>query len=71
MFTSLQMVMILIAQLSDFGLSTTIIKFYSDKFKSGHPLCAEALLRYALGIRILTSMACVLPCLVSAETLCH
>ncbi len=65
------MVMILIAQLSDFGLSTTIIKFYSDKFKSGQPLCAEVLLRYALGIRILTSMACVLPCLVYAETICQ
>jgi O-antigen/teichoic acid export membrane protein len=71
MFTSLHMTMVLIAQLSDFGLSTTIIKFYSDKTRSGHPLCAEALLRYALGLRTLTSAACVLPCLVYAEPICQ
>jgi len=52
MFTSLQAVMLLIASLSDFGLNTTIIKFYRDLTLAGRAAAAEAIMRAAFWLRL-------------------
>jgi O-antigen/teichoic acid export membrane protein len=48
----LQGAMMLIAQLSDFGLNTTIVKYYRELQNENRPDSAEALLRRSLWLRI-------------------
>jgi O-antigen/teichoic acid export membrane protein len=54
-FSSMQAAMMLMASLADFGLNTTIIKYYRDLADSGRPdaiNAAEALMRRALWLRV-------------------
>lgn len=52
-FTALTMAMMLIAQLSDFGLNTTLIKFYRQLYDAERTQEAEALMRRAFFYRLL------------------
>ncbi len=45
--------LLLIAQLADFGLNTTIVKYYREHRVAGEPEMAEALLRRSLLLRLL------------------
>jgi O-antigen/teichoic acid export membrane protein len=52
LFSSMQAAMMLLAAFSDFGLNTTIIKYYRDLEDARRAQAAEALMRRALWLRL-------------------
>ena len=66
LFYALQIPMLLIAQLSDFGLNTSIVKYYRDLTEEGRTNDAEALMRRALWLRLAIAGAMTLFCIALA-----
>ncbi|MCL5270522.1 MAG: oligosaccharide flippase family protein [bacterium] len=52
LFTTLQAAMMLMAQLSDFGLNTTLVKYYREAIGEGRPDEAEVIMRRSLWLRL-------------------
>ncbi len=70
LFVSLQAAMLFIAQFSDFGLNTTMIKYYRDMESEGSPVDAEALLRRMLWLRLAIAGLFAGTCIVFARPIC-
>ncbi len=71
LFVALQTAMILLATLSDFGLNTTIIKYYRELANQGREEAAEALLRWSLWLRIALVGTLVAGCIAAAGPICR
>jgi O-antigen/teichoic acid export membrane protein len=71
LFTSMQAAMLLMASLADFGLNTTIIKYYGDLVQAGRADAAEALLRRALWLRIALAAAFATVACIFAAPICR
>lgn len=65
LLSSMLAAMMLIATVSDFGLATTLIKYYRERVTTS-PASAEALLRWAFGLRLaIVAAAAGLPALLA------
>ncbi|MCE5229253.1 oligosaccharide flippase family protein [bacterium] len=69
-FGAIYYTMTMLAQFADFGINTTVVKYYREAEEAGRPDEAETLLRTSLWIRLAVIGAIVIPVMIVAAPLC-